>query len=235
MNNMRIKSPIRTRNLAFGWIREQELIFKRHINNIPDLIKYIVLLYLDQNKDEFDAKHCHKNIRIINDTIVKNTIVQKKGNKSLTTIYLTNIVCKSKLIWRFKIELIGTLQPLHQNFCLPLIGIRNCKFEDKTMDTHFASAVIPGNDMKMIRGFGFSMDGGCLWPGKPTRYGERCESGDVIEMILDFNAKMLSYKINDIFQGIAFRDIPSGQYKAALTLQTHSGCKITLLSHQEIY
>merc|ERR1712048_731827 len=56
-----------------------------------------------------------------------------------------------------------------------------------------------------------------------TKYyvtGRKCKSGDIIEMICDFNKLTLRYKINDKDCGIAFNNIQKCAYRAAVHVQT---------------
>ena len=68
-----------------------------------------------------------------------------------------------------------------------------------------------------------------------TRYGTReCASGDIIEMILDFNKLTLSYTVNgDINNwGIAWKNIEQTSYRAVVSAN-QAGDGIQFLSYQE--
>ena len=59
--------PQRNKDLAFGYVHEKE---KENKISVPDMIKYLCLVYLNQNKDEFDGNLCDKKIEITGDSII---------------------------------------------------------------------------------------------------------------------------------------------------------------------
>lgn len=84
--------PQRNKDLAFGYVKECD---KENKTSIPNMIKYICLIYLNQNKDKFDSKNAHKEIRINGDTIETTTY-------DIISSLLENVVNVGIHIWRFK-------------------------------------------------------------------------------------------------------------------------------------
>ena len=50
------------------------------------------------------------------------------------------------------------------------------------------------------------------------RYGVPIYNGDILEMIVDLERLTVSYKVNDVNQGTAFKDIEKTTYRACITL-----------------
>ena len=71
---------------------------------------------------------------------------------------------------------------------------------------------------------------------------KKCEDGDIIDMILNFENLSLRYKINDVDccwyvnrNVNAFDDIVKGRYKAVVSIYDDGGaCTIQLMSYQHI-
>eukprot|EP01084_Bolivina_argentea_P066712 121628_1 len=212
--------PQRNKAVAFGFCREEEIKWNDS-SNIPQLIKYLCLLYLNQNKDEFDINNCHKDLKI-NDNYIKSDGYGR-------SCFLKNIVKKGKYIWRFQLnEFEGVV-------CYDcLIGIYNTEFETTDysygFDDYFDNITF---NNEISTGYGLRLDGRLTNPENSTIWGKKtelkCQPGDIIEMILDFNNLTLCFKINNKQCTVK---IENGEYKAALTLCSGS---FTLLSYQELY
>eukprot|EP01084_Bolivina_argentea_P066714 121630_1 len=204
--------PQRNKAVAFGFCREEEIKWNDS-SNIPQLIKYLCLLYLNQNKDEFDINNCHKDLKI-NDNYIKT-------DSNFRSCFLKNIVNKRKYIWKFQVNGSVFLGPC-------LIGIYNTKFEIINFDHFF-----DGGFGTISTGYGLRLDGILTNPENSSIWGKqtelKCQCGDIIEMILDFNDLTLCFKINNKQCTVK---IENGEYKAALTLCSGS---FTLLSYQELY
>ena len=61
--------PQRNKDLAFGYVKECEI---SHNSSIPKMIKYLCLIYLNQNKDEFDSNNTHKDLTINGQSIIRS-------------------------------------------------------------------------------------------------------------------------------------------------------------------
>ena len=91
------KKPQRNKDLAFGYIRSCE---KKKNLPIPEMIKYLSLIYLNQNKDKFDPDRTNEWI-----TIDGNNVKSKLDHESyVKNAYLMNQVTNGTHIWRFEIN-----------------------------------------------------------------------------------------------------------------------------------
>ena len=214
--------PQRNKDLTFGYIKECE---QNQNSSIPSMIKYLCLIYLNLNKDEFDTTYTHSDIEINNDSIKAKPYIDRAAVNS----FLTNVVNSGVNIWRFQ-----------SNGCRhELIGIRKSAsgLTPSDLDGWFDE----GEDNESI-GYGY-------FPHKPAltnpdncnqcgkRWGkEDYHAGDIIQMKLDCIEWTLSYKINNVDYGKAF-DIESNTYRAAITLFPNSdeAPSYTLISYQHIY
>ena len=52
-------------------------------------------------------------------------------------------------------------------------------------------------------------------------YAKCCNNGDVVEMILNLEDYTLSFKVNDIDYGVAFKDIEKTEYRAAIFIYAY--------------
>eukprot|EP01084_Bolivina_argentea_P299757 516737_1 len=212
--------PQRNKDVAFGFCREEEKEW-----HIPRMIKYLCLLYLNQNKDEFVGDNTRKDIAINGDCITSST--------SISSCYLKNIVDKRKHVWKFMINkyILGNSG----------IGIYNNKFEFRR-DTFFDYSAGAGDNN--LTGYAMSFDGektdlnksidslgrlGC-W-GEDT--GLALYNGNIFEMLLDFNEMKLYGKRARDDTYVELFHIDKGQYRAAVTLV--DGSSVSLLSYQELY
>ena len=210
--------PQRNKDLAFGYVREEEKQYKLSIHK---MIKYLCLIYLNPNKDKFNKNNTFTDI-VIN----INEIKFKYPDCSFGTSYLENIVKSGIHIWKYK--------------CLTkkfngdeMIGIRDNNFKPLPLNRTF----IFGGCINKPVGYGFHLRSGKLTNPKTRKgygpyYGKKCVNGDIIEMTLDFNDLTLSYKINNKNYGKAF-DIKPGEYIASLSI--YKGACYSLIAYQKIY
>ena len=210
--------PQRNKDLAFGYVNKSE---KANKSTIPSMIKYLCLVYLNQNKDEFDEENTHKDIKIDGNTV-------KALKCGIKCTYLRNLVSTGVHQWRFKCGC-TTEYPLGD-----IIGIIRINDKSLPLDVYFDCA------KKRISAYAFGVAGKVVGDGIESThgniYGGKCEINDIIEMTLDFNELTLSYKINQIDYGKAFDIIP-GEYRAAMTFfptYPPNSC-YTLISYQHIY
>merc|ERR1712228_648414 len=79
-----------------------------------------------------------------------------------------------------------------------------------------------------IGGYGYmGNDGGIQRSGRYKKYGKKFKAGDKVSIILDMKMKSLSFILNGEDQGVAFKNLPSGEYRLAATF-CEKGQKITL-------
>ena len=209
--------PTRNRDLAFGYVKECE---RRNKSTVPSMIKYLCLIYLNQNKDSFDPNNTHKDIKINAD----GDELQTKGGNDHFTICLRNITCSGINIWKFKCK---------KRSCDDSIGIT--KAEASADDLSYLDY-----EGETQIGYAFAAEGRITNPKDcyswGDEYGNGWEEGDIIEMRVDFNKLELTYKVNETPHGKAF-DIDHGEYKAALSVypDTSYDASYQLLSYQHIY
>ncbi len=67
-----------------------------------------------------------------------------------------------------------------------------------------------------INGYGYmGNDGGVQRSGRYKKYGEQFKAGDTVAVILDTKRKTLSFELNGKDQGVAFKNLPEGDYRLA--------------------
>ena len=206
--------PQRNKDLAFGFVKESE---KTNKSSVPEMIKYLCLIYLNQNKDKFDHNSSHKDI------LIEGSSIKKNGITGESSCLLTNIVTTGIHIWTFKVN----------EFCkADMIGIRknDLNSEKQNLDRWVC------DDNERIRLGGYGCFGWGEIRGKKhyfKSYGESWNVGDIIEMRVDLNDLSLSYRVNNNDNGKAF-DIEPGKYRAGVTL--YGSCSsYCLISYQHIY
>jgi len=70
-----------------------------------------------------------------------------------------------------------------------------------------------------INGYGYmGNDGGTQRSGRYRTYGEKFKAGDKVQVTLDMKAKTLSFALNGEDQGVAFKNLPDGEYRLAAVL-----------------
>ena len=212
--------PQRNKDLAFGYIRECEEKNKRKLS-IPEMIKYLCLVYGNPNKDEFDINNTHTDIIIEGHSIKKCRL----GVVARTSM-LTNIVIKGIHIWTFKC--------VSTEARFDMIGIRRI---DSNLENKQLNKWLDDGGECVSVGYGIHSNGQLSNPLNPcsfgTRHGLGWAEGDIIEMRLDFDNLSLSYKVNENDSGWAF-DIEPGKYTAGVTLYRDDSC-YCLISYQHIY
>ena len=105
------------------------------------------------------------------------------------------------------------------------VGVCNISGAIKTSKNKKLLTSFFSND---INGYGYmGKDGGIQRSGRYKKYGNPFKAGDKISIRLDMNSKTLAFTLNGDDQGIAFKNLPSGDYRLAITL-TKKWQKITL-------
>ena len=210
--------PQRNKDVVFGYAKECAV---KYTLFIPETITYLCLIFLNENKDEFDAKN-PDNLLIINgDTIAINRIFRVKFYFMNVDVraYLGNIVCGGIHIWRFKLnywcsnsDLIGLIKNDSN------LSIKQAKHW-YGFNSHFGRLLndkSPKEDINYIK-----------------KYHGECKSFDIIEMKIDFYKLCLSYKINKVDHGKAY-DIDPGEYRACIWIFSAKS-NYTLMSYHKIY
>eukprot|EP01084_Bolivina_argentea_P166138 288520_1 len=177
---------------------------------IPSIINHICLCFY-YRYDEFDKKCIADAMKLSGNTL--NQIRTGMG-----TAFLTNKISEGQHRWKFQ---------LGHSVDWTLIGI--FKTRNKiVLDTYFSRG---GFD----KGYTYISCDGRLgsetsgdWAGNPRHYGKfKPKEGDIIEMIVDFDSLELSYIVNGIDFGVAFK-IEKTEYRAAIAMY-YLADSITLL------
>ena len=170
--------------------------------SIPVDIKNVLIQFFAFYCDEFDIDSGNSSRLKLEDN---GDIILLEGtgwHDPPATLFLRHIVTKGKYVWQFKV--ISRSKDFY-------IGIYKCKHGAKAGIgdfLHLHGYIFDGGYARLIDGNNYRRD---------DTYGVRLKKDDIVEMCLDLDALCLSYKINDISYGIAFKDIESCEYKAALS------------------
>ena len=173
----------------------------------------IILCFYHLN-DKWDELKMGPKLNLIDENTVK---IGPCKNYGAGSALLTNIISDGVFSWRFKIievtnELnlgifrVGSVYDAGGRF----FHERNSGYSIYTTYSDTESMLMnPVNE-------GYSV---------LKAYGKNCKSGDIVEMILDMDECTLSFKMNDIDCGVAFRDIDSAKYRAAVFFYAYGGNK----------
>ena len=224
--------PQRNKDLAFGYVHEKEKVNKI---SVPEMIKYLCLVYFNPNKDEFDPDQCDDKIKI-----KENSMITDTNPDDIQTAFLKNVVSSGIHVWRFKC--IGDWdEPGNPD----LIGIYNMDYEhlmNSNEDCYFDNYSDVGEEDNIPRGHGFCSDGRLTNEYMPSEWG--CDyypdgwgKDDTIEMRLDFNKQHLKFKVNDDDYGVAFEIDATKKFKAAISVGRRETGKggFELISYQKLH
>ena len=211
--------PQRNKDLAFGYVREHEINYN---SNYSQLIKYLVLLYSNQ-QDRFDVTATHPFIKINQNCIFD----QRKDSYDCGFVYhsyLQNIATNGIHIWQFKFNA--------ENSGSQMIGIWKIKSGKRILNgPEFDNT----NDGRNCTGYGITMNGLITNPENPRRFSQVTydviEDGDIIEMRLDLNKSLLTFKCNDTTHS-HFKHIENTAYRAVVTTYKKND-KFKLLYYQQ--
>ena len=210
------------KDLAFGYLREKE---SENRSNYPQLIKYLALIYSNA-QDQFDPNATHKSLEVHGNCVMSKT----RGNAF--NAYLKNIVSDGIHIWKFKCH--G--DRLDDYAC---IGIVMARYDQGNVEANVTQSIDNFKGDGTCTGYQISMDGNKtnpentdIWSYDPE-FEPRIQDGDIVEMRLDLNKLMLTFKVNDKIK-VEIADIENISYRAAISVfKNDTG--FTLLSYQDIY
>ena len=213
--------PERNKDLAFGYVHEKE---KANKMSVPEMIKYLCLIYFNPT-DAFDPEQCHEKIQINGNCIIKIP----NSDEIARNVYLKNDVSSGVHLWKFKCN--GTYE--ESEMFPDMIGISNKAQYSKHRGCYFDGDF----DQPWISvGYGFTSKGKLTNEKYPRQwgrqYGTAWKQGDEIGMKLDFNAKNLQFKVNEIDYGVAFKIDAKKKWKAAISIRRG---KFELISYQQLY
>ena len=193
--------------------------------SVPEMIKYLCLIYFNPNKDEFDPNQCHKKIRIHG-----NSIIAPAAMMFVRNAYLKNVVSSSVHVWKFKYN--GNDYGYYMGH--DMIGIFDMDYKQFMSTEGYW-------DNNGGSGYGFASNGQLTNKEDATdwgrQYGVTWERGDEIEMKLDLNANNLKFKVNDNDYGVAFEIDAKKEWRAAISIgRTEEGQHgFELISYQQLY
>ena len=221
--------PRRNKDLAFGYVKQSE---KKHKSTIPDMIKYLCLLFLNSNKDQL--------MYIIHQNGYEWTVVSSVKTL-LIGMQITPFFgkCRKHKDSYLKVQMRTSKKYLHSdqigiwkvNYGDPIVEIGHCFFDGITDIKDKAHTISVGYGLDSRGNLSNPMNAEVAGREFATEW----KKNDIIEMKLDFNKLELSFKINEKDYGKAF-DIEDTKYRAAITFaaqSTKSG--YTLISYSEIY
>ena len=178
--------------------------------NIPPLINHVCLVFYGSS-DEWDPEYIPNKMKLED-----NCITYIHGYHRYVSAFGKAIVSKGKFHWKFMVE------KVQDKGWYIVIGIWKTKSEDHPpKDTYFTH-------LGYKSGYAFVADDGKLVTesggGSSKEYGVSCKAGDIIDMFLDLDALTLSFSINDIDYGVAFKNIENTSYRMALDMQQKGDC-----------
>ena len=223
--------PSRNKNLIFGYVKDNwEKINKSKI--IPEMIKYMFLIYFNIDIDTFDKNMTNDAFEILgNDSMISlpsHLYDLFLGSGANIDSYLSNVI-------------------LTQNG-----GIHAWKFRQNAVNWNDSIGISKISSLNLVGDldkdgqYCFMLSGNLLESREGLRdyiceaYGEAYKTNSIIEMILDCNNKSLRWIINNKDYGKAF-DIEDGSYRAAVSLYNDDGggcdddgegCMVELISYQ---
>ena len=225
--------PQRNKDLAFGYLRGNE---KKNKSNYPQLIKYLVLIYSNQ-QDRFDPKATHKHLNIDGNCVTDTRISDRSNPYAAITYnncYLKNVAMEGIHIWKFKYY--SKYDGDDNNEAQ--VGVWKSKYGDPRAEDGATLIDNTTKDNKTCTEYVITMDGRRTTPHNPEywnhlRYHPRPKQGDIIEMNLDLNKLTLTFKVRGEIV-VIFNDIEDTSYRAAVA--TYRGQdKFELISYQDKY
>ena len=154
----------------------------------------------EKSKDKWED--CGAKLNIEKSSVSTKTSI-KDGNSAFGKLIIKN---KMKAKWDISIKQGDNIGVGICNVTGGLKTNKNKKLLTKSFTTDMMGYGYMGNNGATQKG------------GKVKKYGEKFKAGDKVSIILDMNAKSLSFLLNGEDQGIAFKNIPSGDYRLAASL-----------------
>ena len=207
----------RSKDVTFGYIQKSQTLFPSNnvYYTIPTLVIHWILLYY-HSPEQFDPNNCSEHFQLTEN----NTVATQTGNNS-KFLLLTNSHKTGVHQWKFEL--------LYKNNYTAIIGVFKTRFEidlstnlreekhhDKAYGYNVGAAFVIGDKTNSRR-----------------KYGGRCSTGDIVEMILDLDKLELKYIINDKDQGVAFTKIEATEYKACISGHNYKTA-YKLLSYKQL-
>ena len=216
--------PLRNKDLAFGYLRENE---KKNKSNYPKLIKYLVLIYSNA-QDQFDANMTHKLLKIDANRVIDQRNELREWCDYLS--FLKNVVTEEIHIWKFRFDLRSD-----SDIAKSQIGIWKTNSGKPDLEDRFIDNT--NEDGISCTGYFITLNG---YRSNPENVmditdGEFApvKDGDIIEIILDLNELVLTFKVNNV-EKVKFDNIEKTSYRAVVSI-FQPGEEFTLISYQDTY
>ena len=184
----------RTKDIVFGFIKQVQSLFAddNAYNIIPSLVIHWCLLYF-HIKEQFDPQNCSKSFFKLSDN---NSVASQMRHGCDGVALLKKVVSEGVHRWRFKLT--------EHNGSYAYIGVFKAKQQPK-WDQHI------GRDTYYTgKSYAWSIYSANKGPGDVRhwiKFGEKPNTGDVIEMTLDLNKFELKYSVEGKDYGAAFQNI----------------------------
>ena len=190
---------IRTKYAVYGWIRNQERLWKS--KTTPALVSALCILYVYEFHNELfdiignDVKVSSNN-KII--TKVKNNRDWNNNCYGAIPVISTNNDKLQNYIWQLKIERL-------KQFSGCIIGI--------------SSSLAPNSDIDTTGGYHYAYEStGRILPQENSylswkKYGDGFEQDDIVTVHLDLRSKQIAFYVNGDDQGIAYKNIKTGKFQ----------------------
>ena len=213
------KIPQTNKDFVFGYIRE---LFKQcNGYNLPQLIKYLCLLFWNDIIDEWDPQNKHSSIIIDN---IQNSVKMKSDYKyRYKSAYLSKTVSSGTHIWTFKYIIKATISSIGIHKTNAKLTIARDMTNNK-------------NDAKAVLIFGGSKKKGICKDRNGRIFGFECGGVETVKMKVDFKTLTLLYSIDTLNGGdfIEVTNIEKTEYRVGVTLR-ESNDEISVISYQHIY
>ena len=209
--------------IVYGYLREcekdlfSELRESNPYYNLPEIMQNVCLIYY-HIADEWDPKYVGVHHKLTKDRLcIENISKDDDESSSYGTL-----IASSPGIYKWKLRL-NHVPNLNYSYWAVIIGIWKTKSsKEPVLDTSFAS-ITTKKTYPWSWGYAFDAMNGTLVNSSGTNaktggeYGKKCKTGDIIEIILDFDKLTLKFNINDQDMGIAHSDIEDTEYRVALS------------------
>ena len=213
-------ADILTKDTVFGFIRQVQSILPDDnvYYTIPTLVTHWILLYFFI-KESFDPEAHSKKLELSKDNFIV-TVKETGDNYEAITAYLRNVIKSGTHQWTFKI--------IHCEATYTIvIGIWDNKHG---LDSEHAIYSIDSCE----KSYGWCVSGGWLSRNEEYEdYGpDKCQTGDIVDMIVDLDKLELKYRLNGKDYGVA-NQIGKGEYKAVISLYFKQDA-LELMSYQKL-
>ena len=194
--------------LVFGFCREVHRSFpsENAYYSVQQLIVYTCLAY-------YHIKHEWDMTNVNDECLIEGDYITKIGEKYDTTSVLKKEISNGIHEYEFKILSFDQDGKDYYDISIGIISTEH--FEKSKNDKHFCF-------VDKETGYGYTTSQGVIESEVngyfETKYGTRCNEGDIVKMTVDLDNYQLKYKVNDKDFGIAFDNIQKNTYKIALYL-----------------